>query len=123
MVGIRLRAWDVLVPATIFVLGVVELLSVRPGGWEWALLLEGLACVVLVFRRIWPLAALIPVFALLPPFGRASGGKVEYLAWCVATLVLVHVVFFGEDRYLVVVTPAMVLLAASALRPRPEPTS
>lgn len=71
-------------------------------------------------ERIWPLALLIPVFAVLPPWSRSSGGKVEYLAWCVATLAIVHMTFFGEDRYQVVVTPALALLAAAALRHRPQ---
>ena len=53
----RLRAWDVLVPASIYALGVVELLSVQPGGWHWALLLEGLACALLVLRRRFPLVS------------------------------------------------------------------
>lgn len=74
-------------------------------------------------NRIWPLAALLPVFAVIPPLGRSSGGKVEYLAWCVATLSIIHVLFFGEDRYQVVVTPALVLLAASAFRRRIDPES
>ncbi|NUP13845.1 MAG: hypothetical protein HOW73_48035 [Polyangiaceae bacterium] len=69
-------------------------------------------------ERIWPLALAIPIFAVIPPLSRSSGGKVEYLAWSVATLVIVHIAFFGEDRYQVVVTPALALLAACAFRPR-----
>ena len=62
-----------------------------------------------------------PIFAVIPPLSRSSDGKVEYLAWCVATLIVVHVAFFGEDRYQVVVTPALALLAACAFRRRTDP--
>jgi len=34
-----------------------------------------------------------------------------------ATTLFTHAVFFGEDRYHVVVTPVLALLAAAALRP------
>jgi hypothetical protein len=33
------------------------------------------------------------------------------------TTVVTHAVFFGEDRYHVVVTPVLALLAAGAFRP------
>jgi len=33
-----------------------------------------------------------------------------------ATTILTHAVFFGEDRYHVVVTPILAILAAGALR-------
>jgi hypothetical protein len=34
-----------------------------------------------------------------------------------ATTAITHAVFFGEDRYHIVVTPVFALLAAAALRP------
>jgi hypothetical protein len=34
-----------------------------------------------------------------------------------ATTAITHAVFFGEDRYHVVVTPVFAMLAAAALRP------
>jgi hypothetical protein len=65
----------------------------------------------------WPLAALIPAAALLPLPGRPkNGGAVGYAAFAVFTVALTHAVFFGEDRYHMVITPALCLLAACALR-------
>ncbi|KYF64069.1 hypothetical protein BE04_22975, partial [Sorangium cellulosum] len=43
-------------------------------------------------------------------------GVVGYLAFAVASVALTHAVFFGEDRYHMVVTPALCILAACALR-------
>jgi len=40
----------------------------------------------------------------------------------VASVCLTHVIFFGEDRYHVVVTPLLALLAAAALRPSAAPS-
>ncbi len=72
----------------------------------------------------WPLAILLPVVALLPLPGRPrNGGVIGYLAFAVASVAATHAVFFGEDRYHMVVTPALCLLAACALRARPAPTA
>jgi hypothetical protein len=71
-------------------------------------------------RRAWPIAIFAVVAALLPPFVRHARGLVGYLLVTLAGVVVVHAVFFGEDRYQIVVTPALCLLAASALRPRSE---
>jgi hypothetical protein len=66
----------------------------------------------------WPLAVAIPLLAAIPLPGRPrNGGVVGYLAFAVASVVLMHAVFFGEDRYHIVVTPALCILAACALRP------
>ncbi len=68
----------------------------------------------------WPLAVLLPVVAALPLPGRPrSAGVVGFLAFAVASVAVTHAVFFGEDRYHMVVTPALAVLAACALR-RPE---
>jgi hypothetical protein len=73
--------------------------------------------------RAWPLAALLPVLAFLPPFDRRDRGVVRYIGLAVATVVVVHVVFFGEDRFQIVTTPALCVLAAAALRwADPEPS-
>lgn len=65
----------------------------------------------------WPLAVAIPVLAALPLPGRTrSGGIVGYLAFTVASIAVTHAVFFGEDRYHLVATPALCILAACALR-------
>jgi 4-amino-4-deoxy-L-arabinose transferase-like glycosyltransferase len=66
----------------------------------------------------WMLAVFLPVVAALPLPGRPrNGGVVGYLAFAVASVAATHAVFFGEDRYHMVVTPALCLLAACALRP------
>lgn len=71
---------------------------------------------------LWPLAVLIPLLAAAPLPGRRApvdtdGGVTGYLAFAVASVALTHAAFFGEDRYHVVVTPALCILAACALRP------
>jgi hypothetical protein len=79
---------------------------------------------VLAARGLWAdthparmLAVFLPVVAALPLPGRPrNGGVVGYLAFAVASVALTHAVFFGEDRYHMVVTPALGLLAACALR-------
>jgi hypothetical protein len=68
----------------------------------------------------WPLAVAIPALAAAPLPGRPrTGGVIGYLAFAVASVLLTHAVFFGEDRYHVVVTPALCILAACALRAAP----
>lgn len=65
----------------------------------------------------WPLALAIPLLAALPLPGRPPiGGVLGYLAFAVASVAATHAVFFGEDRYHIVVTPALCILAACALR-------
>lgn len=65
----------------------------------------------------WPLALFLPVVAALPIPGRPrNGGVIGYLAFAVASVAATHAVFFGEDRYHMVITPALCLLAAGALR-------
>jgi hypothetical protein len=66
----------------------------------------------------WPLALLIPVLALLPRPGRPPlGPTLGYVAVALGTVLVTHAVFFGEDRYHIVVSPLLCLLAACALRP------
>jgi 4-amino-4-deoxy-L-arabinose transferase-like glycosyltransferase len=68
-------------------------------------------------------AVLAPFVALLDLPGRpkqAGGGG--YLLALLAGTALTHVIFFGEDRYHLVVTPILCILAAAALR-SPAPTS
>ena len=65
----------------------------------------------------WHLALFLPLVAALPLPGRPrNGGVVGCLAWALASVAITHAVFFGEDRYHMVVTPALCLLAACALR-------
>lgn len=63
------------------------------------------------------LPSFAPLFALLPLPGAPRRTRVEYvLLGLVIATSLTHVVFFGEDRYHLVITPVLCLLAASALR-------
>jgi signal transduction histidine kinase len=47
----RPNRWDVLLPAGVFVLAAVEMATLRPRGWGYGVLLELVACTLLVFRR------------------------------------------------------------------------
>jgi 4-amino-4-deoxy-L-arabinose transferase-like glycosyltransferase len=77
----------------------------------------------------WPLAVAATILPLLPaavPGAPAWPWALRLPAALLATTVVTHVVFFGEDRYHVVVTPVLALLAAGAFRrpalaPRPSP--
>jgi hypothetical protein len=66
----------------------------------------------------WPLAVFAAIVPWLPLPGRPSTSVAMRLAVALlGTTAVTHAVFFGEDRYHVVVTPVLALLAAAALRP------
>jgi hypothetical protein len=66
---------------------------------------------------VWPLALFIPIAAALPvPGAPRNGGVIGYLSFLIASVAITHAVFFGEDRYHMVITPALSILAACALR-------
>jgi hypothetical protein len=63
------------------------------------------------------LAVALPLCALLPLPGRPLQGPVgRYLLGLVAATSFTHALFFGDDRYHIVITPALCILAAAALR-------
>ena len=67
----------------------------------------------------WPLALFAAAVPWLPLAGRPACPPALLLgAALLATTAATHAVFFGEDRYHVVVTPVLALLAAAALRGR-----
>jgi hypothetical protein len=66
----------------------------------------------------WPIALLIPAIVALRFRHFATQGVVWYTAVAIATLALTHAVFFGEDRYHLVVTPLLCILAARAFTSR-----
>jgi hypothetical protein len=74
----------------------------------------------------WVLPALMPIVGLLPFPGAPSLSSVDrFLLGFVFVTTLTHAVFFGDDRYHLVVTPALCILAAGALlrltrRPAPS---
>lgn len=71
----------------------------------------------------WPLAVAIPLLAALRSRigpGLRDGvaeGVMLYLVFVVASTCAVHAVFFGEDRYQIVVIPAFAVLASLGLAP------
>jgi 4-amino-4-deoxy-L-arabinose transferase-like glycosyltransferase len=66
---------------------------------------------------LWPLAVFAAVVPWLPLPGRPPFPPALLLAVALlATTAITHAVFFGEDRYHLVVTPVFALLAAAALR-------
>jgi hypothetical protein len=74
----------------------------------------------------WPLVLVTAIVPWLPLPGRAPWPPSLLLPIALlGTTVLTHAIFFGEDRYHVVVTPVLCILAAAALRtssPRPART-
>lgn len=68
----------------------------------------------------WPVAILLVLLGAIPlPGAPPRAGVVGYLVFAVASVVVTHAIFFGEDRYHLVITPALCVVAASALR-RPD---
>jgi len=67
----------------------------------------------------WPVALFVAIVPWLPVPGRPEATPALLLGVALlATTVVTHAVFFGEDRYHVVVTPVLAVLAAGALRSR-----
>ncbi|MEO7112833.1 MAG: glycosyltransferase family 39 protein [Polyangiaceae bacterium] len=65
----------------------------------------------------WPLAIFTATVPWLPIGGRAEWPSALQLPVALlGTTVVTHAIFFGEDRYHVVITPVLCLLAAAALR-------
>ena len=65
----------------------------------------------------WPIVIIACVLPWLPLPGRPSVHPALAMSVSlIATTALTHAVFFGEDRYHVVATPVLCLLAAAALR-------
>ncbi len=65
----------------------------------------------------WPLVLIAAIVPWLPLPGRASWPPALLLPVALlGTTMVTHAVFFGEDRYHMVVTPVLCILAAGALR-------
>lgn len=79
--------------------------------------------------RAWPLAVAIAVLAALRPAvgpalpSPAGAAIVGYLGFVVASTCAVHAVFFGEDRYQIVVMPALAVFAGLVLSRAPRPAA
>jgi hypothetical protein len=91
-------------------------------GLVWSLLVYT-AC--LHDPTFWPLALFACVVPWLPLSGAPESPAALRLGVALlATTALMHAVFFGEDRYHMVVTPVFCILAAAALRdPRHRPAA
>lgn len=108
-------------------LGVVARFSLRGGAGRsgpWSqiaivvgLLLFGVYALTLPGRPLFWIGVAIPVIGLLrlPGAPPLSSGLV-YLLGLLAITSLTHVVFFGDDRYHLAISPALCLLAAAAFR-------
>lgn len=70
---------------------------------------------------VWLVAVGLSIVGSLAAFRRDESGIVPYVAATVGGLCVVHAVFFGEDRYQIVVTPALALLSAFALGSARQP--
>ncbi len=69
------------------------------------------------------LVLLTPLVGFLPLPGQPRQGPAGwYLLGLIAVTCLTHAVFFGDDRYHLLVTPVLCLLAGAALRPSENPT-
>lgn len=71
-----------------------------------------------VYAPSWPLAVAIVTLGALPL--RASppkGPAWRWIAYSLASVIVTHAIFFGEDRYHIVITPMLCVLAAAAFRP------
>ncbi|MEZ4300516.1 MAG: glycosyltransferase family 39 protein [Polyangiaceae bacterium] len=100
----------------------------RKSALSWAALAGVLALMGLALfaetHPVWPLAlaaAVLPFLGLAPRARgeRARGGQsgvIGYMAISLLSVAVIAVVFFGEDRYHMVASPAVCLLAACALR-------
>ena len=112
-------------------LGVVALVRPARAGskrraWSVGSVVQGalLVLVLGLFARaaseppaFWPLVLLVSVVPWLPLPGRAAWPPALKLPVALlATTVVTHAVFFGEDRYHMVVVPVFALLAAAVAR-------
>lgn len=65
----------------------------------------------------WPLAVVIVALGVIPLPGAPEKGPVfRWLAYSLGSVIVTHAILFGEDRYHIVVTPMLCILAAAALR-------
>lgn len=119
-------------------LGIVALPSPRRVGAGGTVVQSVLLVAVLGFAAFaatsdhhpfWVLPAFIPILGLVPLPGAPSFSSVErFLLGFVFVTTLTHAAFFGDDRYHLVVTPALCILASGALRrlatrPHSQPSS
>jgi hypothetical protein len=93
----------------------------RAAATQGLLLVIAGALVALAFAAdtpaFWPLALFVAGVPWLPLPGRPAAPPALLLPLALlATTLVTHAIFFGEDRYHIVVTPVLALMAAAALR-------
>jgi hypothetical protein len=105
---------------------VLSCLAFRTRGRASAQVLVALAAIFLTWLAcgdtpvFWPLAVFVAVVPWLPIPGHPEWSPALLLPIVLlGTTIVTHAVFFGEDRYHIVVSPVLCLLAAAALR-KPE---
>jgi len=99
----------------------------KPEFWVQASL--ALVVVLLTFKAFWGwdypvhwLVLFIAVVGALPLPGRPTLGPAGiFVIGSVASVLITHGLFFGEDRYHMVASPLLCVLAAGALRPSAAP--
>ncbi|MBX3130978.1 MAG: glycosyltransferase family 39 protein [Polyangiaceae bacterium] len=81
------------------------------------LVLLALYAILSVEHPFFWLVVAAPLLATLPLPGRPRlGGAVRYALGSLAVTAATHAIFFGEDRYHMVISPLLCLLAAAGLR-------
>jgi signal transduction histidine kinase len=88
----RPTRWDVLLPAGLALLAVVEMVALRPSGWGYGVALEVAACTLLVWRRPHTLPAATGagmVLLVMPWVGpQLDEPSVPIMIWAVAVFAL-----------------------------------
>ncbi len=93
----------------------------RAVAWETALLSAGAGLVAWAYSddipTFYPLAIALPVMGMIPrPSAPYRGPVGSFVVFSVVAVLVTHVVFFGEDRYHMVLSPLLCVMAAAALR-------
>jgi 4-amino-4-deoxy-L-arabinose transferase-like glycosyltransferase len=98
----------------------------RNAAAQGAVLVAALVLASIAFFRdvpvFWPLVVFAAVVPWLPiPGHPVFGNALKLPLVLLGSTLLAHAIFFGEDRYHIVVTPVLCMLAAAALRPQYRP--
>jgi hypothetical protein len=95
-------------------------------GWFGTLLLGAAMAALASFiwladdSPFYLIAVAVVLLGWLPPMGALSGPVFRWALACVAATLVTHAVFFGEDRYHIVVTPMLCVLLVGAFRTHAE---
>jgi 4-amino-4-deoxy-L-arabinose transferase-like glycosyltransferase len=119
--GRNVLSWSYRLILLLAALGVAP----RPSRKEQSTLLLPFVLGVIAFygaatptHPFWPIAVAIPVIALWRWRELRNRGVLLFAAAAVATVAMTHGLFFGEDRYHMVISPLLCLLAACSFERR-----